>query len=178
MRPSRPFQTCLFYFYLFFLRKDFMRTKTLTSKNKLTKQKYKRKKNNKGLIFCSRKNFQRIKIACLSLVLLCFCAFCAFFAFCASGIFSQKKINRFEMVLMTSITHTTESKVIPAAPKRLASYFCRPQTVKNSFRRNSVTYGTPCHAISHFVFLLSPCFLQNAMPCHWLSSDLPHVLQI
>ena len=114
----------------------------------------------------------------MSLVLLCFCAFCAFFAFCASGIFSQKKINRFEMVLMTSITHTTESKVIPAAPKRLASYFCRPQTVKNSFRRNSVTYGTPCHAIRHFVFLLSPCFLQNAMPCHWLSSDLPHVLQI
>ena len=165
MRPSRPFQTCLFYFYLFFLRKDFMRTKTLTSKNKLAKQKYKRKKNNKGRIFCSRKNFQRIKIACLSLVLLCFCAFCAFFAFCASGIFSQKKINRFEMVLMTSITHTTESKVIPAAPKKLASYFCRPQTVKNSFRRNSVTYGTPCHPLVTLFFIITMLLTQrHAMP--------------
>ena len=28
------------------------------------------------------------------------------------------------------------------------------QSYKNSFRRNSVTYGTPCRAIGHFVFFI------------------------
>ena len=34
-----------------------------------------------------------------------------------------------------------------------------------------MTYGTPCQAIGHFVFLLSPCYLQDTMPCQWSSSD-------
>ena len=44
---------------------------------------------------------------------------------------------------------------------------------KNSFWKNYVTYGTPCRAIGHFVFLLPPCYLQDAMPCQWSSSGFP-----
>ena len=50
--------------------------------------------------------------------------------------------------------------------------------LKNFFRRNSVTYGIPCHAIDHFVFLLSPFYLHDTMPCQWSTSDLPRVLRI
>ena len=35
---------------------------------------------------------------------------------------------------------------------------------KNSFRRNSVTYGTPCHAIGHFVFWFD--YVTYRMPCY------------
>ena len=34
----------------------------------------------------------------------------------------------------------------------------------------------PCHW--SLCFLVSPCYLQNAMPCQWSSSDLPRMLQI
>ena len=34
-----------------------------------------------------------------------------------------------------------------------------------------MTYRTPCRAIGHFDFLLSPCYLQDTMPCQWSSSD-------
>ena len=63
--------------------------------------------------------------------------------------------------------------------KKYLLLFFRPN-LKNSFQRNSVTYGTPCRAIGHFVFfLLSSCYLQDIMPCKWSSSDfLPRVLQI
>ena len=73
---------------------------------------------------------------------------------------------------------TTELKAIFAAPKRLTSYFTDFKQSKTPFGRNSVTYRTPCHAWGHFVFLLSPCYLQDTMPCQWSSSDLPWVLQI
>ena len=52
----------------------------------------------------------------------------------------------------------------------LAKFKKLRQNLKN-FRRNSVTYGTPCRAIGHFVFLLSLCYLQNTMPGQWSSSD-------
>ena len=53
--------------------------------------------------------------------------------------------------------------------KKLTSNFCWLSTVKNFFRRNSWTYDTPCHSIGHFVFLVSPCYLQDSMPCQWSS---------
>ena len=53
----------------------------------------------------------------------------------------------------------------------LINYFADVSKLKNSFWRNSMTYGTPCQAIGHFVFLLSPCYLQDTMPCQWTSSD-------
>ena len=47
---------------------------------------------------------------------------------------------------------------------------------KNSFWRNSVTYEKPCRW--SLCFLVSPCYLQDAMLCQWSPSDLPRVLQI
>ena len=41
-----------------------------------------------------------------------------------------------------------------------------------SVRQPLVAYPSLC------VFLVSPCYLQDAMPCQWLSSDLPRVLRI
>ena len=49
-------------------------------------------------------------------------------------------------------------------PQKLAS-------VKSSFRRNFMTYRKACHAVGNFVFWLSPCYLQEAMPCQWSSSN-------
>ena len=47
-----------------------------------------------------------------------------------------------------------------------------------SFRRNSVTYRTPCHAIGHFVFYYHHYHLQDSMPCQWLSSHLLQLLRV
>ena len=59
--------------------------------------------------------------------------------------------------------------------KKFISTFVSLTKFKNSFRRNSVTYGTPCDTIGH----LSPCYLQDTMPSQWSSSDiLPRVLRI
>ena len=52
------------------------------------------------------------------------------------------------------------------ALKNLLVIFAVFEQVKNSFQKNSVTYGMPCHTIGHF-FLVSPCYLHDAMPCQW-----------
>ena len=62
--------------------------------------------------------------------------------------------------------------------KNLPAIFTGSKQSKTPFERNSLTYGTPCHARGCFVFLLSPCYLQDTMPCQWSSSDLPWVLRI
>ena len=104
---------------------------------------------------------KRVKVACS-----------AFSAFCACEIFLwKKKKKRFKIVLIAPIDYTTELK-------NLIVIFTDFERIKNSFPRNSMTYGTPCHAIGYFVFLGSPCYLQDAMPCQWSSSDLPRVLRI
>ena len=67
------------------------------------------------------------------------------------------------MVLMTSFTNTTESKLL-LLPQYFLAIFADPDQSKNSFRRNSVTNGTLCHAIGLFVFYYphvtyrTPCY--------------------
>ena len=58
------------------------------------------------------------------------------------------------------------------------SIFTGSEQSKTPFGRNSLTYGTPCHARGCFAFLLSQCYLQDSMPCQWSSSDLPRALRI
>ena len=48
--------------------------------------------------------------------------------------------------------------------QNITSYFWWPWTSQNSFRRNPVTYGTPCHAIGHFVFCYNHVTYRT--PCH------------
>ena len=52
------------------------------------------------------------------------------------------------------------------------------EQAKNSSWRNSLTYGTPCHATDQFCFLVSSCFLEKAMPWQWSSSDQQRVLRM
>ena len=71
-----------------------------------------------------------------------------------------KKINWFRVVLITSF-YCTESKnllVIFAGLENLLFIFADFEQVKNSIRRNSLTYGMPCHAIGHFVFWYYECY--------------------
>ena len=81
MKLSGQFQVCL----LFFIRKKFERTKNVTSKNQLTKQKQANKKQQRQQFFAHTRTFKRRKIVC--------------FAFWYGGfftlkIFSQKKKNK------------------------------------------------------------------------------------
>ena len=134
--------------------------KTLT-KNKLTKQKLANKKQQRQQLLGNENR------------LLVFGAFCAFWPLlrflCLWNLFVKNKINRFEMVLMTSFTHTTKSKLFlmpppPQKKKKLLSYFCWLRTVENSFWRTSLTYGKPCHTIGHFVFYYH--YVTYRTPCH------------
>ena len=92
MRLSRQFQVCL----LFFLTKRF-----LVHKNTSHLEAYARVKN------CC--------LCCLALVYFCFVSwFLLVTCFCVREIFSSKKINRLEIVLITSLYYTTE--VYPYQP--------------------------------------------------------------
>ena len=70
------------------------------------------------------------------------------------GVISPMFRSRVEyfIVSIASIHDTTKSK--------LTSYFCN----KLKTWRNSVTYGTPCYAIGHFVFWYNHVTYRT--PCH------------
>ena len=78
---------------------------------------------------------------------------------------------------MTSFTLLLGKKLFSPL-KNLPAIFTNSKQSKTPFGRNSVTYGTPCHARGHFVFLLSPCYVEDTMPHQWSFSDLPWVLRI
>ena len=73
---------------------------------------------------------------------------------------------------MTSFTLLLSKKLFSPL-KNLPAIFTNSKQSKTPFGRNSVTYGTPRHARGHFVFLLSPCYVEDTMPHQWSFSDLP-----
>ena len=68
MRISGQFQACLFIylFICFFLRKGFERKKTLTSKNKPTKQKQANRKRTNAIFFIRAKTSKRVEVVCFA----------------------------------------------------------------------------------------------------------------
>ena len=65
------------------------------------------------------------------------------------------------------------------------SYFCCPKKTchrpPNSQKLLSEELCDLWYVMPHhwsLCFLLSPCYLQDVMPCQWSSSDLPQVLQL
>ena len=60
----------------------------------------------------------------------------------------KKKINRIEIVLIASFYYLAKNALV---------IFSGFEQVKNFFGRNSVTYGTPCHAIGH-LFWYCECY--------------------
>ena len=78
---------------------------------------------------------------------------------------------------MTSFTLLLSKKLFSPF-KNLPAIFTNSKQSKTPFGRNSVTYGTPCHARGHFAFLLSPCYVEDTMPHQWSFSDLPWALRI
>ena len=79
------------------LEKDFKRTKTLTNKKPTNKTKITVRKNYKGDNFLRAQTPKGVEVACF--------AFGAFFLHLKS--FRNKKKNRFEIFLVTSITYAT-----------------------------------------------------------------------
>ena len=67
---------------------------------------------------------------------------------------------------MTSFTLLLSKKLFLPPQKAYQLFLLALNSQKKPFGRNSVTYRTPCHARGHFVFLLSPCYLQDTTPCH------------
>ena len=66
--------------------------------------------------------------------------------FIRSKSFREKKISWPKIVLIASFTYQLS---------KLLAIFADFKQVKNSFRRNSVSYGTPCHAIFGITMLLT-----------------------
>ena len=123
----------------FFIWKDFACTKTQIKPKPTNKIKLSKQKTTKATIFCASKLLRE----CL-----------VWFAFLYMQNLFIKKVNWFRVVLITSF-YCTESKnllVIFAGLENLLFIFADFEQVKNSIRRNSLTYGMPCHAIGHFVF--------------------------
>ena len=79
---------------------------------------------------------------------------------------------------MTSLTLLLNKSYFCYPSKKLPTIFADSKQPKTSFGKNSVTYGTSCHARGYFVLLLSPCYLQDTMSCQSSSSDLLWVLRI
>ena len=73
---------------------------------------------------------------------------------------------------MASFTHTTE--LLPQKLLAIFANFEQPKTPFGTLR--DLRDAMPRHW--SLCFLLSPCYLQDAMPCEWSSSDLPRVLRI
>ena len=78
--------------------------------------------------------------------------------------FEQVKKLFFWLWTSQKLTWTSQKLTIFAGFKKLTSYFAGFEQVKSSFRRNSVTYGTPCHAIDHFIFWCH--HVTYRAPCH------------
>ena len=105
--------------------------KTLT-KNKLTKQKLANKKQQRQQLLGNENR------------LLVFGAFCAFWPLlrflCLWNLFVKNKINRFEMVLMTSFTHTTKSKLFLMPPPKKKKNFL---VIFADFEQWKTPFGEP-----------------------------------
>ena len=143
MRLSRQFQASFFY------EKILSAQKRKSSQKQPSKQKKSKQKTTKVTIF-AYKSSKRVKVVCFAL-----------WCFLRTQNLFVKKINWLEIVLIASFT-------ILLSPNSLV-IFTGFEHFKNSFRRNSVTYGTPCHAIGHFVFWYHHVIYR--MPCH-ASGDL------
>ena len=90
------------------------------------------------------------------------------------------KINKqtsLKMVSIVLITYTAKLKAIfrgfkplvtLVSPKQAKTFFQKKlrdfKQIKISLWRNSVTYGTPCHAIVHFIFWYQHVTYRT--PCH------------
>ena len=97
---------------------------------------------------------------------------------CMCEIFSVKTIKSLKLPKWPHL-HYYWVKSYFYSSKNLPAIFTNSKQSKTPFERNSVTYGTPCHTIGHFFFLLLPYYLQDTMPFPWSSSDfLLRVLQI
>ena len=68
----------------------------------------------------------------------------------------------FEIDLIASFTYTAQLKAIFTTLKNLLTIFANFEQSKS--RSNSVTYGTPCHAIGHFVLYYH--YVTYRTPCH------------
>ena len=100
--------------------------------------------------------FMRIKM----LTFLFLFAYMCFVLFVRMKSFVKKK-KKSQNCPNDPIYITTEKKAIFTPSKNLPAIFTGSKQSKTPFGRNSVTYGTPYHARGHFVFLLSPCYLQE-----------------
>ena len=87
-------------------------------------------------------------LCCFLFTYFCFLSWFLLVSVFAWNLFVKK--DRFEIALIASITYTIE--------------FCWLWTVKNSFKRNSVTYWTSCHAIHHFGFYYDHVIYRT--PCY------------
>ena len=104
MSLSGQFQVCLF---IFFFYEKLLSVKKHSQAKFNQHNKNKRTKNNKVNIFYVRKKTsKRVKVTCF--------AFWCFF--CAQNLFEKKKINRLEIVLITSLYYTTPVKLFKVLP--------------------------------------------------------------
>ena len=93
MRLSRQFQA-----WLFFLQKDFKCKKKNSQANINQQNKIKHTLDNSGNNFLHAQTSKRVKVTCF-----------AIWSFsCAQNLFVKKKINRLEIVLLTSLYYTTD----------------------------------------------------------------------
>ena len=93
MRLSRQFQA-----WLFFLQKDFKCKKTNSQANINQQNKIKHTLDNSGNNFLHAQTSKRVKVTCF-----------AIWSFsCVQNLFVKKKINRLEIVLLTSLYYTTD----------------------------------------------------------------------
>ena len=136
----RAFQTFLFFFYQKILQAQ------KTQKAQKTEKAHKKHKNAKRCLFG-------------------FCSFiCVFVLFVRVKSFCKKKIKRSKLPQWPHLHYYWVKSYFYRA-KNLPAIFTGSKQSKTPFGRNFVTYGTPCHARGHFVFLLSPCYLQDTLPC-------------
>ena len=105
---TRPFQTCLFIFIFFYEKISPQQKHSQANINQ--QNKVKQTLNNKGNNFLRAETSKRVKVACF-----------AFWCFlCARNLF-VKKINRLEIVLITSFYYTTD--VYPYQPTYRTSIY-------------------------------------------------------
>ena len=162
MRLSRQFQAGLFFLF----KKRFWA--------------YKKHQSSKWPVFPLSEVFMRKKLLPLLLFVRLFLFYClvlVWYAFLYAQNFFIKRTDWLEIVLIPLFTillkqskslvafeQVKTSIVILLALKKLVVIFPGFGQVENSFRINSVNYGTPCHAIGQFVFWCH--HVTYRMPCH------------